>query len=202
MREIILYSNKGKTSSDFKLKDLPGSGGRMDLNARCVISALWLSNSLRKNSKIIISLNGDPDPPTSIAFHGDKIEKISPDERNIAVWIKKALEKKGMLLDENEWYETHKGIYISRKSFQSLLEEKIKQKIPIYLLHKGGKDIKNIQFSEKAIFIVGDNHGVPEEEIRSLNNQIKNKVSIGPKEYFASQSISILHNELDRKEIH
>lgn len=48
MREFILFS-RGITR-EFKLNDLPNAG-RMDLIARCISTAIFLSYSLRKDVK-------------------------------------------------------------------------------------------------------------------------------------------------------
>ena len=94
MRQFILYAGKTVTSSDFSLDDLPGSGGRMDLIARCICNALWISHDLRRDACIHIVACGSPNPPVVISFYGDRLRNVSPDERNIAAWIKKALASK------------------------------------------------------------------------------------------------------------
>ncbi len=70
MREFILRASKALTSPDFNLNDLPSSGGRMDLVCRCISSALWVSNDLRRDTKIFVVLEGPPNPPRTIIFDG------------------------------------------------------------------------------------------------------------------------------------
>lgn len=106
MREFILYINS-KITSDFELNNLPGSG-RIDIISRCVSSALWLSYSIRKDSVIRIFLSKNK---KLITFFGRKIKKISPDERNIASWIKKVM--KGY---------SNPGISYEMIDFQNLLD--------------------------------------------------------------------------------
>ena len=47
MKTFIIKGNKAKTTPDFLLKDLPGSGGRMDILCRCLTSALLVSHGIR-----------------------------------------------------------------------------------------------------------------------------------------------------------
>ena len=114
-RAFVLYSRKGATAPIFSLNDLPGSGGRMDLVARCVTQALWLSHDLRENVAFYAVLNGPPDPPKTIGFFSDSIKRLSLDERNVGSWIKKALEKwerEGRKAQERgeEWVKVQVGV--------------------------------------------------------------------------------------------
>jgi len=72
----------------------------------------------------------------------------------------------------------------------------------IFILDKRGEDIRKTEISKNCVFIVGDHEdkGLPQKEMRRLK-QIAIPVSIGPKTYFASQTIAIVNNELDRREI-
>lgn len=199
MREFLVYSRKGSTSPDFTLKDLPGSGGRMDLNARCVISALWVSRTMRRDTRIIISLNGLPDPPLAIAFDGKELKRVSPDERNISIWIKKALKKTGEI-EGKEWLETHEGIYLSKKSFQDLIKDNKDRSF--YILHEEGKDIRGVEIAENPFFVLGDHVELPKKEEEFVQRYSSEKLSLGPESYFTSQSITLVHNKIDRARKH
>lgn len=190
-----MYSRKGVTSSDFTLKDLPGSGGRMDLNARCVISALWLSRDLRRDSRMVFSLNGPSDPPLAMAFDGKELERVTPDERNIGLWIKKVLERRDEV--DGDWKEVHDGIYLSEKSFQELIKDR--QDRNLYVLHESGGDIRSTDIKEDPVFILGDHIGLPRNEEGFVERFGSEKISLGPESYFSTQSIVLVHNELDRR---
>lgn len=195
MREFILYSRNGVTSSGFSIEDLPGSGGRMDLVCRCIISALWISDTLRENTRIYVSLNGPPTPPVSLLFDGYKLKKISPDERNVAIWIKKALEYSDIAADI--WTETHDGIYISKLDFEALLDEV--DGTNIYVLDERGENIREVEFGMTPVFVLGDNMGLPKDIRDLLEDRFGKKISVGPKSYFSSQTVTLVHNELDRR---
>ena len=65
---------------------------------------------------------------------------------------------------------------------------------------KKGEDIRRIEIPKNPVFVLGDHEGLPKKELKRLK-QIATSVSVGPKTYFSSQVVTILNNELDRKEI-
>ncbi len=188
MREFVLYARKAVTSSDFPLNDLPGKGGRMDLVARCVCNALWLSHDLRRDACIHIVACGSPNPPKVITFYGSLLRGVSPDERSIASWIKKASKGK------------NPGIRVRhRQSFQELISELAADGRFFYVLHEKGKDIEDVNLKEDAVFILGDHLGLPVKEESFVTRFPHEKISLGTTAYLASQCITIINYILDRR---
>ncbi len=201
MRAFILYARKGATSSNFSLNDLAGSAGRLDIVARCVTQALWLSHRLRQNVAFYVVLGGMPDPPRTIGFFSDNIRRLSPDERSVGSWIKKALEtyeRERKIRDE--WKKVQEGIYVTKKDLVPLVKE-LKEvcNYSIFVLHEKGRNIRNVEIKEPACFVLGDHMGLPKKVedyiVKSLGAE---KISIGPENYLASSCIAVVHNELDR----
>ncbi len=189
MRQFILYAEKASTSPDFSLDDLPGSGGRMDLVARCICNALWISHALRRDSCIHVVACGSPNPPVVISFYGDTLRGVSPDERNIAAWIKKALSMK----------RRNPGIIIRKISFQQLIEELASEGTFIYILDEKGTDIARVKkLKEDSVFVLGDHLGLPNKEEEFVEQFEHEKISLGTTSYLASQCITVLHYELDK----
>ncbi|MCW3129084.1 MAG: tRNA (pseudouridine(54)-N(1))-methyltransferase TrmY [Methanophagales archaeon] len=189
MKQFILYARKAVTSPDFSLDDLPGSGGRMDLVARCVCSALWISHDLRRDSCIHVVACGSPNPPVVISFYGNRLRGVSPDERNIAAWIKKTLARK----------RKNPGINIRKLSFQQLVEELASEGNIFYVLHEKGRDIARVKLKADPVFILGDHIGLPRKEEKFVERFEYEQISLGTISYLASQCITVLHYELDKK---
>ncbi|MGB2728591.1 MAG: tRNA (pseudouridine(54)-N(1))-methyltransferase TrmY [Halobacteriota archaeon] len=187
MKQFILYTSKAVTSPDFSLDDLPGSGGRMDLVARCICNALWISHDLRRDSCIHVVACGSPNPPVVISFYGNMLRDVSPDERNIAAWIKKALAKK----------RKNPGISIRKLSFQQLVEELASAGNFFYILHEQGRDISEVKLKVDSVFVLGDHIGLPEKEEKFVAQFEHDKLSLGTTSYLASQCVTVLHYELD-----
>ena len=188
MKQFILYASKAVTSPDFSLNDLPGSGGRMDLVARCICNALWISHDLRRDSCIHVVACGSPNPPVVISFYGDRLRDVSPDERNIAAWIKKALAKK----------RKNPGIIMRKLSFQQLVEELASDGNFFYILHEQGRDISEVKLKVDSVFVLGDHIGLPEKEEKFVAQFEHDKLSLGTTSYLASQCITVLHYVLDK----
>ena len=70
----------------------------------------------------------------------------------------------------------------------------------IFVLDKKGEDIRELKISKEPVFLIGDQDGFPKKELKRLK-QVTKAVSIGNKTYFASQTMTIVQNELDRREI-
>lgn len=189
-RHFYVKSN-AKTSPSINLKDLPGSAGRLDIIARCINAAFWLSYGIRKNVVFHTILHGEPNPPIYIRFEGEKLKKVSPDERSIAIFIGKALKK----FDESKEIESTPGIFVSRKSFQELLEENKDKNF--YLLDENGKDVGKLKI-KNPFFILGDNMDLLPEEKELLARYDAIPVSLGKISYLSSHCIAILNWLMDR----
>jgi tRNA (pseudouridine54-N1)-methyltransferase len=193
MREFVLFS-RGVTK-EFKLNDLPNAG-RMDLIARCISTAIFLSYSLRKDVKFHVVLNGPPYPPLTITFFTNELKNVSPDERNIASHINIAIKNFRIGKKNSE-----AGIYVEKKSFEEVVKEVIEKygNDNIFYLNVEGEDIRSIKMKSDSVFILGDNKGIPKkEESFILRNKIR-KVSVGRIEYLSSQVITIVNYEMDRE---
>jgi len=203
MREFIYYSNKGRTSGNFK--DLM-EAGRMDIVCHIVINSFFLSQKMRDDVKLHLILNGPPDPPKHIEMTantqegmpetGKEVGSVDISKKDIAGLIKIILYK----YKKGKKSEPYKGIFIEKKSFVKVIDE-LKDR-NIYLLDKKGEDISKIKIKENPVFIIGDHEGIPKKVKRYiLKNKDVNPISIGPKVYFASHVVVILNNILDRNEI-
>ncbi|HEC75809.1 MAG TPA: tRNA (pseudouridine(54)-N(1))-methyltransferase TrmY [Thermoplasmatales archaeon] len=180
------------THPNINMNDLPGSAGRIDIVARCINSAFWLSYGIRKDVVFHTILHGEPSPPVYIRIEGDKLRKVSPDERNIAIFIKKAIER----MKENMEVESTPGIFVSKKSFNELLEEN-KDK-DFYLLDEKGEEIDNVKIGRKPFFLIGDNMDFEEEEKEIIYKYGAKSVSLGKKSYLSSHCITILNWLMDK----
>lgn len=191
MRTFVLYARKARTDSDFKLNDLINAG-RMDLVARCISSALWLSHKSREDARIFVVLNGPPKPPVTICFQGSEYSTVYVDEITNANWIKRILS-----MDfGKEWLEVE-GTKVARKSFQEVLTELNGKN---YVLHEKGEFIENVKLDKNPIIVLGDQVGLPDKEEKFALRNGK-KISLGKNVYLASSCISILNWVCDKQGI-
>jgi len=163
----------------------------MDILCRCVNASLFLSHSLRRDVRVFLLLKGGT-PSKLIRFEGAKVKYLNPDERSAASLIKKALEKKA----QSYWIESTPGVSIRKGNLKDILDE-INKKI-IYL-REDGKDIRGRRF-DNPLFLLGDHHGLSEEEEKMVREYQHEIVSVGPLSLHADHCIVLLHNEMDRLE--
>lgn len=188
-RTFVIISG-AKTTPEFTLKDIPGSTKRLDITCHSISSALFLSHGIRENTVFYAVLLGEPSPPVTIKLDGSRLRKVHPDERNVAIFLKKAL----MACKGTEWVESTPGIFVRKGGMESLLPELPQN---IYLLAEGGEGREKINTEEDLAFIFGDRFDPPEDILDMIKPHLKESISIGKTSYFASHCIVILHHFLD-----
>ncbi|MBT8507124.1 tRNA (pseudouridine-N1)-methyltransferase [Methanomicrobiaceae archaeon CYW5] len=188
MKRFIIVGHKASTSGDFSLNDMPGGAGRMDVLCRCVNSSLFLSHDLRRDVECYLVLQGEPDPPKTILFSGERVRYLNPDERSAGSLIKKAL----AATCRDEFSESTKGVYVRRGGLDRLLSE-----FQVALLDENGEDIRTMAELPDA-YLLSDHMNFAEEE-EALIQDVQ-KVSVGPKILHADHTITIMLNEMDRRE--
>ena len=192
MKHFIYFSAKAATSG----KALSGGdlmkAGRMDIAIHSIIQGLFLSHDFRKDVKFHLVFYGMPDPPKHIEIQVKDGLDIS--KKDVGTLIKKILYK----YRQGEKHEVFPGVFIEKKSFLKVIEELQEQGNEVFILDKKGEDIRKADIPENCVFILGDQEGLPKQEMKRLKKQLRS-VSIGPKMYFASQTVAIVNNELDRR---
>lgn len=191
-REFIYYSKSAVTAGNF-IKDNLMEAGRMDIAINVLISAFFLSHDIRKDVKLHLIFDGPPNPPVHILIEYDKDLPIS--KKDVAGLIKRILYK--CPTERGKIVKALPGCFVEKKSFESLVNELNEQGKNIFLLDKKGEDIRELKLKGNEVFILGDQDGFPDDK-RHLLKRI-DKITVSPKMLFASQVLTIVHNELDRQ---
>lgn len=187
MTSFAIVGHLAKTDGSFSLNDLPGSGGRMDILCRCVNAALFLSHDLRRDTDCYLILQGAPSGPKTIRFSGSDVRSLSPDERSAAALIKKVID----IPCGSEFRDGADGVSIRKGGLERLISE-----IPFAVLDENGSDIRNAQDLPGA-FLLSDHQNFTDGE----NDLIRDcpRYSVGPRCLHADHTITVVHNELDRR---
>ena len=194
MRQFIYFSARAATSGKALSHGDLMKAGRIDIAIHSLIQGLFLSHDFRKDAIFHLIFYGMPDPPKHIEIQIKEGTPIS--KKDVGTLIKKILYK----YREGQKTEVFPGCFIEKKSFLHVVEELIGNGNEIFILDKKGEDIRKIKIPEKCVFIIGDQEGLPKAEIKRLK-KIAEPISIGPKTYFASQTIAVVNNELDYRGI-
>lgn len=173
------------------IKDNLMQAGRMDIVCNVIISVFFISNAMREDVKLHLIFDGPPSAPRHLVLESNKDLSIS--KKNVAGLIKKLLYKSP---DKEGLSEILPGASIEKKSFEKLVKELDKEGKDVLLLSGKGEDIRKTDLDKNPVFIIGDHEGFPKDKTKFLKKI--DQVSVGPKVLFASQVITILHNELDR----
>ena len=184
MREIIYFSRNARTSGNFN--DLM-KAGRMDIVCHVIIMSFFVSNNIRENVKLHLFFYGAPDPPKHLEIMANR--NIS--KKDVAGLIKRMLYK----YKKGRKIEAFENCFVEKNSLIKVVEELAKTR-NVYLLDRNGENIRETEIKEDPIFILGDHEGLPKKELKRISkNAIK--ISLGKVNYFSSQIITILNNELD-----
>lgn len=196
MRYFVITGHRASTTPDFKLDDICGGAGRLDVLVRCVTSAFFLSHEIRKDTEVFIVLQGGDDAPKTVRFSGETIRYLNPDERSTASLIRNALLKD---IPEGEEIRSSPGVYISRMSFADILNH-LNGKGEFVYLKEDGTDVRDFDFPENPVFVLGDDRDLTEEEEGIMLSYSPSKICLGPRSMHANQCIVVVQNEMDRSE--
>ncbi len=193
MKHFIYFSKSASTSGKALSQGNLMKAGRMDIAIHSLIQGIFLSHDFRKDIIFHFVFYGMPDPPKHIEIRVKDETPIS--KKDVAKIIQKLLYK----YKEGEKREVFPGCFIEKKSFLGVVE-KLSKDNEIFILDKKGEDIRKANISENCVFILGDHDGLPKKELKRLKS-IATSVTVGPKMYFASQTVAIVNNELDRRNL-
>lgn len=188
MRTFAVLGHLARTDGTFTLDDLPGSGGRIDVLCRCVQAALSLSHALRRNTDCYLILKGDPVPPKTILIRGSEVRSLNPDERSTAALLRKALS----LPTGTIFRLSTPGIYVRAAGLEALLAEQ-----QYVLADEDGEDIRRIAELPSGV-VLSDHLDLTEEEMSHF--PACPRISVGPHLLHADHAITLIHNEMDRRE--
>lgn len=190
MREFVYYSKNAVTAGNLIGDDLK-KAGRMDIVCNFVVSAFFVSNAMRDDIKLHLIFDGGPNAPRHLVLESNKKMPIS--KKDVAGLIKRLLYK---ARDEEGLKEIVPGAFIEKKSFEKVVMEMDSKGKDVLLLGEKGKDVRELKLKGNEVFIIGDHEGF----LKGMDRFLKkiDKISVGPKVLFASQVVTILHNEMDR----
>ncbi len=161
-------------------------------------NALFYSLQLRENVRLHIVFDGPTAPPKTVRIESDGLGSLGGfDERSLASVVSQALAD-GRDLALGEEVQSRAGVYVAKRSFESLVRQQCASG-DMYLLQKRGDDMRQVHFSAQSTFVFSDHLSMPKKADKFLLRLGARALSAGPKMLFASQCITLVHNELDRQ---
>jgi tRNA (pseudouridine54-N1)-methyltransferase len=190
MTQIIYYSKTAVTAGNFIQRDMK-QAGRLDIVLNVILQTLFVSNEMRDGVKLHLIFDGPPNAPRHLLLESNPDMPIS--KKDIAGLIKRMLYKSP---DKEGLKEIFPGCSIEKKSLEALIKE-LSEENDILVLDEKGEDIRDVQIKPNQVFVLGDHEGFPKDKQKFLKRY--SKISVGPKVLFASQVVTLIHNECDRQ---
>lgn len=200
MRTFVVVGQKALASDAFLLDDLPGTSGRLDVLVRSVRAALLSSHGVRRDARVYLVLLGGERAPRTVRLDGEHAKFLRPDERSLAVLLKKALASHDD--DGAEGFvERRHGLAIARGGLERALDDAAPG--PVYLLDEAGEDVRTSPLAAHAreghVTVVAGDHEGPSPEVRALlATRGARAVRLGPLSLHTEDAVAVVSNELDR----
>ena len=199
MRRFVVLGHKAVTNQEFTLDDLCGSTGRLDVLLRSINSSLLLSHGIRRDAEIYLVLLGKPLAPRTIRVSGERVKYLNPDERSTGALVRQALSKSHLVPEDGGEVNSTPGIHISNRGLREVLDS-FPPETKIFCLDEKGKDARSVDFPGDVAFILSDHKNFSEEEEKLLDDSSCGMVSLGPVVVHTHHAITLVQNELDRRD--
>ncbi len=199
MRRFVIIGRKALASDAFRLDDLAGTSGRLDVLLRCVRAAIMVSHGVRRDVVVYLVLQGGPRAPRVLRIDAAATKFLRPDERSLATLVKKGLGAEALGEDEG-FVEVRPGIAVRRGAIDEVVAEL--GGAQLYVLEPAGSDLRlaaDLSATDVAFF-VGDHLGLDEATRAHLATLGAAPIGVGPVALHAEDVVTIVSNELDRRE--
>lgn len=204
VRNFAIIGQKASSTEEFILDDLPGTSGRLDVLVRCLRAAMLSSHGIRRGVVVYLVLLGGPLAPRVVRVDGAAVLFLRPDERSLAVRMKKVLASRD---DEPlaragasyPWVTVRPGFAVARGGFERVIAD-VDGATP-WILDEGAPDIRETAelASTHGLFVIGDHLGIPDDIRAQLDALGARRISIGPVSVHADDVVALVTNELDRR---
>ncbi|RPJ07292.1 MAG: tRNA (pseudouridine(54)-N(1))-methyltransferase TrmY [Spirochaetaceae bacterium] len=198
MKVFILRARKGPASPEM----VDGSFGEPDhfeIISHSIVSALFVSKDIRPDVVFHLVLESGPAAPRTVTMTSGNLMWLGGfHEKAIASVIKRALTA-GARLEGDQEINVDAGLSVGRTSFERLVR-RYTGLMPVFILDPDGQDLRQTEFSKDACFIFTDHIPMQKKSFHLLERLGVRGLRLGPKVLFAAHCITIVHNELDRRE--
>ncbi len=195
MEVLFFIKSSSVDITNYTIKDIPGSSGRLDVISRCILAALLNLKGFNNNIQIWVFL----EKYGTFIFNPESFdEEVFPKNEILLTeyFVDLILNRAGQLRYSKNPLKRIK--YINQDIFNTLKAYK-KQKYSIYVLDESGQDffkyIKEISSQEHIIFVIGSQTGEILKSIELIELNLPN-LSLGTQSYLASSVIRLIRLNL------
>ncbi|EGQ8138544.1 tRNA (pseudouridine(54)-N(1))-methyltransferase TrmY [Vibrio cholerae] len=198
MRSFILRARSAPTDSQ-RLLDEIGGKCHTEILAHCMMNSLFTAQSHREDVVIHLVLESTRDYSRTITVEANEISDVGGfhEAAFIALLVKALDASVGMGKEQTRVVQP--GLTVRTISFEALLGE-LAEHHSLYMMDKKGDSIRDIKIGPNPCFILTDHIPMPKKSGNSMKRLGVEKISLGPKMLFASQCVTLIHNEIDHQE--
>ncbi len=178
---FVIDATEATVDPSLSLKDVIGTGHRLDVICRDLVAAFWWGPCLQRNVTTTIAFKHQ------LAFQVDGKDLIEPlvprTELGFARLFKEIYVNNARIA----------GFNLINKTLGEIIDDLQKKGVRLWWLEEGGVDIRSVPHvheTEEA-FILGDHKGMSEEFMVQFGNSLP-RLSLGPKSYLGSTCIQII----------
>lgn len=197
MRNFVVRARKAPVDSKRFLEEV-GRESHVEILAHILMNALLVSKSHRDDVVVYLVLESSLDYSRTVIFDGARLGDLGGfNEAALLGNIASALEA-GAGLPKDVLIQVKPGVSLRTTSFEHLVREMAEDNT-LYVLDKKGIDIRDLELSQNACFILTDHIPMPRKTFNGLKRLGAEKLSLGNKMLFASQCVVLIHSEMDRR---
>ena len=189
MAHFVIIGQKARATPDFLLEDLPSTSGRLDVLCRSIRAALLTSHGVRDGSIIYLVLESGP---RTIKIVGGLTKFLRPDERSMAVLLKKTL---AVDPEGPAFHQIRFGLSIAGAGLEAVLAD-LPPASNRWFLDRSGADVRTTNVGATDTFFIGDHMGFSEQSRAML--EAYRPISLGPVDLHAEDAVAVVWNEIDR----
>jgi tRNA (pseudouridine54-N1)-methyltransferase len=192
-----VVGQRATASPDFSLADIAGTSGRLDVLLRCVRAALLYSHGVRADTVIYVVLGAGPAAPRTLRFDGASARFLRPDERSLATLVKKCLAHDG----GRDFVQVRPGVSLANDGLAAVLRDLGTGSF--HVLDEHGTDVRSLgvdAITNDPVFFIGDHLGLDADVAARLATHGAHALSVGPTSVHAEDVVTLLVNELDRRD--
>ncbi|MEX2327841.1 MAG: hypothetical protein WD558_08915 [Pseudomonadales bacterium] len=198
MSEYIVRAHGAPTDPAQLLAGV-GSGAHVEYLAQIIVNTLFIAKGHRDDVTLTLVLEKSIDYSRALSIPGDAFGSLGGlNESSLLEVIADSL-LEGRDLAKEATVTTSLGIRVASTSFEHIARDRLARG-KVYLLDRKGQDVRALEVTGDAVFLLTDHIPMPRKLGKSLVRQGAIRVSLGPVMLHASQCVAVVQNELDRRE--
>jgi tRNA (pseudouridine54-N1)-methyltransferase len=196
---VLLDAPRCRTASDFLIRDVPGTSGRLDVVCRVLAATFRTVPKWRPFLEFLAVLGGPPDPPLLLQVSNASDKDIPEGELALAVILKALLNR--YRTSGKEQLVSWPQIALTRQGFEETLRAVVKDQAQVCYLVERGTPLESLELdlANPVVFVLGDDRGLPLKHEALLSRHLAKEVAIGKQSLLGSHVVSLLLLELARR---